>query len=92
MTDMKVRYQGLSDERIIEDKDLQARSIKGTGEDLVWNANNGWTLVLPYSPELEQLLLGEGHFAIEQEAAPNPDAESDEVVDARTGQRSKTKK
>jgi len=65
MAEVKVRYKGLSDERIIPASDLQERGVTGIDKDLRWWIGNHWALTLPMSEELEAILRADGSFSFD---------------------------
>ena len=99
---IRVRYRGLSDVRIISQKDLKDRGIE-VNKDMVWERSNNWALTLDgLSKPMEDLLRGEGHFRIEEvkddgsegvivDVEHRVDDTGSTVVDATTGAKS-TKK
>lgn len=97
MANIKVRYKGIADERIISKKDLASHDIEHD-VDLVWDASNGFALTLPASDAIEELLRAQGHFTISKEdgdvlsEATNTQSEGDVLVDTTTGTTTRTKK
>jgi hypothetical protein len=101
MAKVKVRYKGLSDERIIGRKDLADRNIS-VPKDLVFNQFNFKTMIIDMNDDLEQVLRGEGTFTISAVTDQETDglevveatklddtADAAEVRDETTGQRSR---
>lgn len=104
MTLVRVRYKGLSDERIIRSKDLKDHGV-AVDATLTWNRGNNFSVVVDgMSGELESILRSEGTFSVE-EVSPEDgkavkvivtatrldDTNSAVVVDGTTGQKSKVK-
>lgn len=104
MSLVKVRYKGLSDERIIRSQDLKKHGI-AIDATLTWNRSNNFAVVVDgMSDELESLLRDEGTFNVEEvepadgktikvivKATRLDDTNSAVVVDETTGQKSKAK-
>jgi len=103
---MRVKYMGLSDERVIAHNDagLKARGIK-VDKSMKWHAGNGKVIFMDnMSEEMEQMLRDDGAFDVKEVDAETGKTVSDvisvslyvddtggTVVDSTTGQRS-TKK
>lgn len=95
MAQIKVRYKGIADERVISKKDLAARDIV-VDQDLVWNRENLFAVKLDATDALVALLKNEGHFQISEVTddgaegaeiitASDPLVEGDTIVDGDTG-------
>jgi len=80
MADVKVRYKGMSDVRILPADQLKERGVKGIDEDLVFGPNNMWAQTVPMSDELEAILRQDGAFSIEP--VTDSGEPGDEVVTA----------
>ena len=65
MAEVKVRYRGASDVRILPADQLKALGVEGIDKDLVFKPENLWSQKVPMSDELEAVLRGEGTFTIE---------------------------
>lgn len=65
MAKVQVRYKGLSDERIITQKDLKDRNIK-VDRDLVLNSRNGWQQVIDATDDLVKLLRDQVGFTVSE--------------------------
>ncbi len=100
MARVRVRYKGLSDERIITQKDLEPLGIS-IDRDLVW-AGHGRALTIDMTDELEAVLRREGTFSISEIKDDNTAGDevvkatisddtvnASEVVDKTTGQKEK---
>lgn len=65
MAKARVRYKGLSDERIITAEDLKPHGI-GVDKDLVFSRANGYAMNIDLNDELTALLRKEGTFTISE--------------------------
>ena len=65
MANVKVRYKGMSDVRILPADQLKERGVTGIDEDLVFGPQNMWSQTVPMSDELESILRSDGAFTIE---------------------------
>lgn len=86
MAEVKVRYKGASDRRILPADQLKALGVKGIDEDLVFEPGNGWSRTVPMSDELETILRGEGTFTIEPITNEGGTAENETEVDANSNE------
>lgn len=82
MAEVKVRYKGASDRRILPADQLKALGVKGIEEDLVFEAANLWSRTVPMSDELEAILRGEGTFTIEPIKDDGETADNETDLDA----------
>lgn len=65
MAQVKVRYKGVSDRRVITQKELKERNIS-VDKDLVFETRNGWSQVLDAPDELVKLLKDQPGFTISE--------------------------
>lgn len=65
MANVKVRYKGMSDVRVLPADQLKERGVTGIEEDLEFKPENMWSLTVPMSDELEAILRQDGAFTIE---------------------------
>lgn len=66
MATMKIRYKGLSDNRIISVDDIKPFNVL-IDRDLAWTPHNRHTIYIDgLSPALEDVLRAEGTFQIEE--------------------------
>lgn len=65
MAQVKVRYKGASDRRILPQDQLEKLGVKGLQGDLVFAVENGWALEVEMSKELEDILRQDGAFKME---------------------------
>lgn len=104
MAKVKVRYNGISDERSISKQDLKGTPWEGAIEKtLVWNRSNLFSLTLDANDEFIEMLRAQEHFTISEvkddgetgeviAVASNPDNPGDVVADGATGAKSAAKK
>lgn len=65
MANVKVRYKGASDVRILPVDELVERGVKGIDKDLVFKPENMWAQEVPMTDELEAILRNDGAFTFE---------------------------
>lgn len=74
MAQVKVRYKGASDVRILPADQLTERGVKGIDKDLVFGPENMWSMDIEMSDELEAILRADGAFTM------NPITDSGETT------------
>lgn len=79
MAEVKVRYKGAADVRILPADQLKERGVTGISKDLRFAPENLWSQKVEMSDELEAILRADGAFTIEpiQDDGETADSETD---------------